>query len=201
MVVTRVFQLRHVGVASVVSLLQNMKLSVAISAIEETQTLFVTCYAHRMGADRAVGGYGGPAGQPQRVSLPATEAHHSPIHRPEGPGLGRRAPGHLDHSARPLKTPPAADRSSRRTKNAAETASTSATSARAVYLDTDDRTNRVLMIGYKEQLETVEGLIDISDIPQQDQPILKQYKIRHVSGGGRWEAECPGRRRCGKSSG
>lgn len=41
MVVTRIFELRHVEVSSVTNLLQSMKLSVAVSPLPETQTLFV----------------------------------------------------------------------------------------------------------------------------------------------------------------
>jgi hypothetical protein len=48
MVVTRVFDLQYVNAASAVNLLDNMKLSVAVSPLEETQSLIVTCYAYRM---------------------------------------------------------------------------------------------------------------------------------------------------------
>jgi hypothetical protein len=48
MVVTRVFDLQYVNAASAMNLLDNMKLSVAVSPLEETQSLIVTCYAHRM---------------------------------------------------------------------------------------------------------------------------------------------------------
>ncbi len=48
MVVTRAFDLQYVNTASAVNLLEAMKLSVAVSPIAETQTLIVTCYAHRM---------------------------------------------------------------------------------------------------------------------------------------------------------
>lgn len=180
MVVTRVFQLRHVGVASVVSLLQNMKLSVAISAIEETQTLFVTCYAHRMARIEQLVDMVDRPGSPREFRF--RQLKHTTALSIAQKVLALAAElQDISITIAATEDASGADRSSRRTKNAAETASTSATSARAVYLDTDDRTNRVLMIGYKEQLETVEGLIDILDIPQQDQPILKQYKIRHVS--------------------
>ena len=43
MVVTRAFELRHINTTSAVNLLDNMKLSVAASPIEETGTLIVTC--------------------------------------------------------------------------------------------------------------------------------------------------------------
>lgn len=48
-VLTRIFELQYVDAASVTNLLQNMKLGVAVSTLQETQTLFVTCYAHRIG--------------------------------------------------------------------------------------------------------------------------------------------------------
>jgi len=48
MVVTRVFDLQYVNAASAMNLLDNMKLSVAVSPLEETQSLIVTCYAYRM---------------------------------------------------------------------------------------------------------------------------------------------------------
>jgi general secretion pathway protein D len=49
-----------------------------------------------------------------------------------------------------------------------------------VYLDADERTNRILMIGAEDQLRTVEGLIDALDVEQQDLRTLKPYRIRHV---------------------
>ena len=49
-----------------------------------------------------------------------------------------------------------------------------------VYLDMDERTNRILMIGYGEQLVTVEELIDALDIPEQDVRTLSVCEIKHV---------------------
>ncbi len=179
MVVTRVFQLRHVGVASVVNLLQNMKLSVATSAIEETQTLFVTCYAHRMARIEQLVDMVDQPGSPREFRF--RQLKHTVALSIAQKVLALAAElQDISITIAAAEDASGADRSSRRTKNAAETTSTPGTSERAIYLDTDDRTNRILMIGYEEQLEMVEGLIDVLDIPQQDQPILKQYKIRHV---------------------
>jgi hypothetical protein len=47
-VVTRVFDLQYVNTASAMNLLEGMRLSVAASPVEESQSLIVTCYAHRM---------------------------------------------------------------------------------------------------------------------------------------------------------
>jgi general secretion pathway protein D len=50
----------------------------------------------------------------------------------------------------------------------------------SVFLDADERTNRILMIGDKEQLDAVEDLIDTLDVAQQDLRSLKLYKIENV---------------------
>jgi type II secretory pathway component GspD/PulD (secretin) len=52
-----------------------------------------------------------------------------------------------------------------------------------VYLDADERTNRILMIGLDEQLDLVEELIDTLDVAQQDLRTLKLYRIEHVDAG------------------
>ncbi|UCD52923.1 MAG: hypothetical protein JSW27_09835 [Phycisphaerales bacterium] len=180
MVVTRIFELQHVEVSSVINLLQNMKLSVTTSAIPETQTLFVTCYAHRMARIEQLVNMVDRPGKPkefrfrrlkytqaqsitQKVQALAEELQHMPI----------------TIAAAPTAEP--SSRFSRRARNANESATASSGSIQAVYLDTDERTNRILMIGKEEQLETVEGLIDILDVPQEDLPILRMYGIMHVS--------------------
>lgn len=48
MVVTRMFELEYIDTFSAINLLENMKLTVAVSPVPETQTLIVTCYAYRM---------------------------------------------------------------------------------------------------------------------------------------------------------
>ena len=52
--------------------------------------------------------------------------------------------------------------------------------APSVYLDVDERTNRILMIGLPEQLDIVEELIGILDVEQQDLRSLRLYEIQHV---------------------
>ncbi|MHC4518143.1 MAG: type II secretion system protein GspD, partial [Planctomycetota bacterium] len=49
-----------------------------------------------------------------------------------------------------------------------------------VYLDADERTNRILMIGVGEQLGLVDDLVDALDVEQQDLRSMKLYRIRHV---------------------
>jgi general secretion pathway protein D len=49
-----------------------------------------------------------------------------------------------------------------------------------VYLDADERTNRVLMIGAEKQLVVVEQLVDALDVEQQDLRALQLYRMKHV---------------------
>ncbi len=49
-----------------------------------------------------------------------------------------------------------------------------------VYVDADERTNRILMIGLKEQLDDIEDLVDTLDVAQQDLRTLIRYKIDYV---------------------
>jgi general secretion pathway protein D len=49
-----------------------------------------------------------------------------------------------------------------------------------VYLDADERTNRILMIGLEEQLAVVDELIDTLDVEQKDLRTLRLYEIQFV---------------------
>jgi len=49
-----------------------------------------------------------------------------------------------------------------------------------VYLDYDERTNRILMIGYQDELDTVESLVDTLDVEQKDLRTLRLYEIQNI---------------------
>jgi general secretion pathway protein D len=49
-----------------------------------------------------------------------------------------------------------------------------------VYLDFDERTNRILMIGLKGELNIVEDLINVLDVAQQDLRSLRLYEIQYI---------------------
>jgi len=158
MVVTRIFELQHVEVASVISLLQNMKLSVATSAIEDTQTLFVTCYAHRMARIAQLVSMVDKPGRPKEFRFRRLKYTEARLIAQKVLALADELQD-IPITVAPAATAEAASRSSRRAKNANESGAPSSASTQAVYLDTDERTNRILMIGYEEQLGTVEGTI------------------------------------------
>jgi type II secretory pathway component GspD/PulD (secretin) len=173
-VVTRIFELQNVDVAGVTGLLQNMKLTLAVSPIPETQTLFVTCYAHRMARIEQLVEMVDRPGKPRefrfrqlRHTMAATLTHKILALAGELEGMA------ISIGSAP-SAPPA--RSSQAASPPVRPAATT-----AVYLDTDDRTNRLLMIGPCEQLETVEGLIDALDVPEQDLRTLHVYEIQQTT--------------------
>ncbi|MEN6336840.1 MAG: secretin N-terminal domain-containing protein, partial [Phycisphaerales bacterium] len=173
-VVTRIFELQHVDVASVTNLLQSMKLSVAVSPIPETQTLFVTCYAHRMARVEQLVEMVDRPGKPREFRF--RQLQHAAAGTITRKILALA--GELEGIAISVgSTAPDAQAP----RNAQPAAPAARATAAAVYLDTDERTNRILMIGPCEQLETVEGLIDTLDVPQQDLRTIHVYHVKRTA--------------------
>jgi len=176
MVVTRVFKPQHVDVASITNLLANMKLGVAVSPSEESQILFVTCYAHRMSRieqlvsmlDRPGKSreclfrrlqYTAASALADKVRTLAQELQGIPVAMAAGAGTLPPQEGRISSGS----------------------AAAGSRLDQPVYLDTDERTNRILMIGYKEQIVLLEKLIDALDVAQEDLRTLQQYRIQYVT--------------------
>ena len=183
MVVTRVFKLQYVSAGNAVKLLDGLKLSAATLPIEETGSLIVTCYAHRMARIERLLDMVDQPGRPKEFryrqlthttaaalrrkveaivgEMQSTTVRISPaeqallaIHPPPRPSFGPRKPGESIF-------PDAVDR-------------------RTVYLDADEGTNRLLMVGYPEQLAIVEGIVTALDVEQQDLRTFKVYEVKNV---------------------
>jgi type II secretory pathway component GspD/PulD (secretin) len=186
-VVTRVFELEHIDAISAANLLENMKLGVAISPIEETKTVIVTCYAHRMDrieqlldlvdkpgkarkfrvrqlryimAAKLIGKLTELARELQDVPIAIIPASNAPTTQSGG-----------------FPTPPPALTPQR----ASASANPRSPSQQTVYLDADERKDRILMIGYEEQLSIVEDLIDALDVVQKGIQAVRLYGIRHIN--------------------
>ncbi|KPK41911.1 MAG: hypothetical protein AMJ65_08545 [Phycisphaerae bacterium SG8_4] len=176
LVVTRVFEPRYVDVASITNLLESMKLGVAVSPSEESQILFVTCYAHRMSRiEQLVGMLDRPGRSreclfrrlqftaasvlAEKVRTLAEELQGIPVAMASGTG----------------------QLSPQKGKISGDSAAAGSRLSQPVYLDTDERTNRILMIGYKEQIALLEKLIDALDVAQEDLRTLQEYRIQHVN--------------------
>jgi len=179
-IITRIFRLKHIGTTSAKNLLESMGLGVNINtSLSEAKTLIVTGFAYRMGRiEELLQMIDKPGRQKQfrfrqlrytvaeklapKIKTLADElgtvlitvsAAPKPPAKP--PVRGRRAaPKPKPPSAEPTKP--------------------------TVYLDTDERTNRILMIGLDEQLNMVEALINMLDVEQRDLRALRLYEIQHV---------------------
>jgi type II secretory pathway component GspD/PulD (secretin) len=181
MVITRIFELHYVDVASVTSLLQSMKLSVAVSPVADSQTLFVTCYAHRMARVEQLVDMIDKPGRAREFRFRQLKYTMATTLCRKVLALAQELQG-ITISIGLTDANPAtpAPRPSRPAPGSAESRNPPSAAGPAIYLDTDERTNRMLMIGPGEQLETLESLIDTLDVPQQDLRTIQVYALEHV---------------------
>ncbi|MFB0525460.1 MAG: secretin N-terminal domain-containing protein, partial [Phycisphaerae bacterium] len=198
-VVTRPFELEHIDTASAHNLLTNMKLGVSVSEIAETKTLIVTEFAYRMPRVEAILKMVDKPGEPRRFRFRQLQYTMSRTLAPKLQTLAEqlgtisitiaeepevqvptvtRRPGESDASYRARLA--AAQRTAAAVRARQIPAKPTEPTKPAVYLDADERTNRILMIGLQEQLDLVEELIDTLDVEQQDLRTLMLYKIKNV---------------------
>ena len=185
-VVTRVFQLNYIDTTSVKGLLESMKLG-AVTEIPTRGTIIVTGYAYRMNRIEQLLDVVDKPGRPKKfearrlkytmantlapkikslveqlgdISIAISSAASTTASNPSIPQ--RRMP-----IRQPTPTPP--------------TPSTASNSSKpSIYLDSDERTNSILMIGQEEELAVVKNLIDSLDVAQQDIRSLRVYEVQHV---------------------
>ena len=192
-IVTSIFHLKHVDTASAEALLKSMKLGTIINAIPETGTLIVTGYAYRMGRIEELLKMIDIPGKPRKFQFRQLQYTIAAEVLPKVQTLAEQL-GTVSVSisvtktatpAAPAKPKTAAERrtAARRKPPAKPTTAPKRAGAAAkqpVYLDTDERTNRILMIGLAEDVDIVNELIDTLDIETPDLRIIKEYEIQHV---------------------
>lgn len=204
-IVQSVFKLEHIDTATAQNLLTGMKLTTSITAIPETKTLIITGYAHRMARIQAILDIVDRQGEPKKFRFRQLQYTMAAMLAPKIQSLAEQL-GTISITVAESAAPPVAPRISpkRATETAAQyqarvrqaqtaaaarartTARTTTTGQRSesilptVYLDADERTNRILMIGLNKQLDDVEELISTLDVVQQDLRTLELYKIKHV---------------------
>lgn len=166
-VITRVFELQYVNAVSVTNLLQNMKLGVAVSTSEEARFLFVTCYAHRMSRIEQMVKM---IDRPGRIR----ECRFRSLQFTSALALAQK----VRTLAQEIQGIPVvmASQASKGPKTVGRI-----DVGQPVYLDTDERTNRLVMIGHAEQLSLLEELVNILDVSQEDRRISKIYNIRYMT--------------------
>ncbi|MHC4530197.1 MAG: secretin N-terminal domain-containing protein [Planctomycetota bacterium] len=184
-VITRVFELEYLDTASATNLLKGMQLGADITPIPETGNLIVTDYAYRMERIEEVLGIVDKPGRPKQFRFRQLKYTMASTLAPKIKSLAEQL-GTVSitiSAATPARPQPA--RTTRRTTPAARPAQrptpTPAAAAKpTVYLDADERTNRILMIGLEDQLVIVDDLISALDVEQQDLRALRLYDIQYV---------------------
>ncbi|MHC4645758.1 MAG: secretin N-terminal domain-containing protein [Planctomycetota bacterium] len=194
-VVTRVFELEHISTVTARNLLTGMKLGIGPPReIAETGTLIVTGYAYRMPRIEQLLDLVDKPGEPKQFKFRQLKYTMAQVLAPKIKTLVEQlgeisitvaqptaVPGRPD----PRRTRPPRPQRGRPPQPTPPTASAAPAAAAepgqpTVYLDFDERTNRVLMIGFEKELGIVEDLISSLDVAQQDLRTMRLYQMEHV---------------------
>ena len=187
-IVTRIFELKHIDTASAANLLSSMKLGANITPIAGTGTLIVTGYAYRMTRIEELLEMVDRPGEPKQFRFRQLKYTMAKTLAPKVKTLAEQlgtvsitvtAPSPSITRKRGESTSAFRKRQTAASKRV-QAQKKAAPGEAAVYLDADERTNRILMIGLEEQLAVVDELIDTLDVAQQDLRALRLYEIQHV---------------------
>jgi type II secretory pathway component GspD/PulD (secretin) len=204
-VVTRVFSLKHIDTLSAENLLQQMGLSVGVTSLASSGTVIVTAYSHRMARIESLLEMVDKPGAPrkfksrqlrytmaqtlaEKVKALAEQLESVTVtvgsgETPGNPGVGgsaARLPNESEAAWRARLVRIKANEAAQAAVRARSPGNTPGEPKPGVYLDADERTNRILMIGVEDQLRVVEQLIETLDVEQQDLRRLELYRIRHM---------------------
>jgi len=199
-VIARVFKLEHINTTNAKNLLDGMRLVTEVRPIPETRTLIVTAFAYRMPRIEALLELVDKPGEPKKFRFRQLQYTMAQTLTPKIQTLAEQlgtisitiaaakpaAPTTRSTARKPGETTAQYQLRLRQEAQARARRTTKPTTTPAepakptVYLEADERTNRVLMIGLDEQLDAVEELIDTLDVAQQDLRTLKLYKIEYV---------------------
>jgi general secretion pathway protein D len=180
-VVTCVFRLQHIDASTAMNLLESMKLGLAVSIIDGAQTLIITCYAHRIGRIEQLLGVIDNPGRPKKFQFRQLKHTTANAVAKKVKVLAEKLQIIPITIVTTQKTPIPRVGASPRSSQSQGPPDVQPDSRQTVYLDSDGRTNRILMIGYEEQLAVVDELIDALDVALQDLRILRLYYIEHAT--------------------
>ncbi|MGA2322848.1 MAG: secretin N-terminal domain-containing protein [Sedimentisphaerales bacterium] len=180
-IVTRIFQLNYIDTTSAKALLEGMKVG-AVTEIAARGTLIVTGYAYRMSRVEQLLEVIDKPGTPKQFKFRQLKYTMASTLAPKVKALVEQL-GDMSiaisstptaAATQPIRRPPV------RQPMPVQPTPAAGSSKPSIYLDADERTNRILMIGQEEELTVVEDLIDALDIAQQDLRSLRVYEMQHV---------------------
>lgn len=178
-VITRIFDLEYVDATSAQNLLTGMKLGTDIKPVPETGTLIVTDYAYRMERIEELLSMLDRPGKEKTFSFRTLKYTMATVLAPQVQKLAGQL-GTMSITVAAPPAPAARTPAARRRSTPAKPPTPAKTTPSEVYLEADERTNRILMIGFEEQLLVINELIDALDVEQQDLRTMRLYEIQHV---------------------
>jgi general secretion pathway protein D len=203
-VVTRAFKLEHIDTTSAKNLLEGMRVSMDVKPLEETSTILVTAYAYRMDRIEKLLSIVDKPGEPRRFHYRQLKYTMAKVLADKVKALAEQLQsvsvtvGEPEPVLNVPKSPTETDAqytqrlNNIRVQQQAQLAAQRAAAGQrlgsgrpdqgkaSVYLDADERTNRILMIGAAKQLDMVNSLVDSLDVEQQDLRSFKLYPMEHV---------------------
>ncbi|MBM4104347.1 MAG: hypothetical protein FJ263_09940, partial [Planctomycetes bacterium] len=193
-IINSVYALKHINCNTALNLLRQLNLGTSIIPIAETNTLIITDYSYRMDKIEKVIQILDVPGVPKtytyrslqymqaadlipRLQKLAAQMENLSItvgtsSAPSVPAAGAGALPRIDpRTGQPI--PMSVPQPSATPQSAAQ-------QAQSVFLEADERTNRILMIGSADQLKTINTLIDSLDVRQYNLRYVKEYEIKYV---------------------
>jgi general secretion pathway protein D len=177
-VITSIFNLGYINTNTAATLLRGMKLGTNITELPDTGQLIVTEFAYRMNRIEQLLELVDQPGEPRMFKFRQLKYTLVGMLTPKIKTLAEQL-GTISISVATAPTP-AARRSRRGRRPSPAPTTTGTTQKPSVYLDYDERTNRILMVGLSAEIKLVNELIDAFDIPQQDLRIIKEYEIQYA---------------------
>lgn len=184
-VVTSVFHLKHIATSQAKTMLVALNLgsNTTITELPETGTLLITEYAYRMERIEQLLELIDVPGPPKIFKFRQLKYTMVANLVPQIKALAeqlRSVSVTIAAKQQPAATKQPARAARRATKPKPPAGAAGDKQQDGVYIDYDERTNRVLIIGQQGEVEIIEELIDSFDVPQQDLRTIMEYEIQHV---------------------
>ncbi len=198
-IVTNVLHLQYIDTATAARLLTEMKLGAAINQIPESRVIIVTEFAYRMARIEKLLAMIDVPGPPKQFKMRIMKYTMAEILVPKVKALAEQLGtvqvsmgadvsqagmyGTAAYSrTRPTRiaSPAQPQQPGQPAAAAHPTQARGEAAASTVYIDYDQRTNRILMIGVESDIELIDELIDSLDVPQKDLREIREYEITYI---------------------
>ena len=191
-IVSSVFTLQHITPKTAENFLKSMTLGLSFNSIPKTGTFIVTGYTYRMSRIEELLEMIDVPGEPRKlvfrqlqytlasavvskVKTLADKLRIVPI------TISAKQPTPSKPQTAAQRRAAARRRRSRRRRPPVKTKKPVVEEKKGLYLDADDRTNRITMIGSQEDIDTVNSVINTLDIRLQSSRTIKEYKLENIS--------------------